>query len=238
MNKKTTLPILLIAALLVLPLSWASATVSLQFNNSTNNQVGGSPGTVAVNAGSTFILSLQLFSTAEPTNAVDYWLTQFSGPMAGVFSITNRDYTSSLFPDPSAGLAQVTDTADTGSNTVSQGGAGRTPDGIADNRLNPRNAWNLGSSKADTGTNNPAGTLQIANFTIAVLPGATLGTYQIQSFDYAGFGWSSTTAIDQPFAAQAAININVVPEPSTWMLLGAGVVGLVALNRFRGRRIS
>lgn len=228
---KTKTRIILLLAAFTIPLSWAGAAVSLEFNNSINNQVGGSPVTITGITGGTITLSLQLFSTSEVTNAVDYWLTQFSGPGAGVFSITGIDYTGSMYPDPSAGTGGF-DPGDNFNNSTGAPGA----DGTMDNRLFPRNGPDLGSTKTVTTSNNPAGTNQIAIFTLSILPGAAQGLYQIRSFDYTGFGWSSTTTADQPFAAQAAINVNVVPEPATWSLIALGGLASVGLNVLRRRK--
>jgi hypothetical protein len=222
----------LIAALVALPLSWASATTSLEFNNNPNNMVGGTLDTINVTGGGSFTLSLQINSTV-PTNAVDYWLSQFSGPGGNPFTITGRDYTLSLYPDPSTANGPSTTAAgDNWSNTT---GAPFVTDGIQDNLISPRNGPDLGSTKATAG-DNAAGTNQIATFTISVAGGATAGLYQLRSFDYTGLGWSSTTLTDQAFDNQAAINVNVaVPEPSTWAMsvLGVGVIGYTMLRRRR-----
>lgn len=226
---KTKYAIILLLAALVLPLSWASGAVSLEFNNSINNQVGGVPATLTGAPGGTVTISLQLVSTAEGTTALDYWLSQFSGPTAGAFSIVSRDYTSSIYPDPSASNAQVMSSTDTFSNSTGAPGA----DSVPDNVIKPQNGFDLGSSKSDTTVNQPAGTWQVATFTLGISNAAALGTYQIRSFDYNGFGWSNTTVQDQPFSTQAAINVNVaaVPEPATWSLMTLG--GLLTLLRAR-----
>lgn len=233
---KTKYAIILLCAALMLPLSWASGAVSLQFNNSLNNQVGGSPATLSGAPGGTVTVSLQLVSTAEGTTALDYWLSQFSGPTAGAFSIINRDYTGSIYPDPSASNAQVTSSTDTFSNST--GGPGS--DSVPDNVINPQNGFDLGSSKSDTTVNQGPGTWQVATFTLQISNTAALGTYQLRSFDYSGFGWSSTTVQDQSFSAQAAINVDVtaVPEPATWSLMMLGGFGTFGLTLLRARRKS
>ena len=227
--------LLSLVAALALPLSCAQAAVSLEFNNSSNNQVGGALSTIDVASGGTIVLSLQLVSTSEGTTSLDYWLSQFSGPGGTgpfVFSIMTRDLAGSFFPDPSASDATVSSAADTRSNTLASGAA----DGVPDNRLGPRSGFDLGSSKQTTTSNNGPGTLQVATFTLQILPNATPGVYQLRSFDYAGFGWSNVTSVDQPFANQAAININVIPEPATWSFITLGAMAAACLGFVRTRR--
>jgi hypothetical protein len=201
--------LILAFATVVLPLSTANAADYL-FNNNPNNEVGGSPNTIFAAPGGTFQLSVQVnLGPGESTQTVDYWLSQFSGPQAGVFSITGRDFTGSEFPNPGSSNAEVT-----------------SPPG---NRLNPQNASDLGSSVNDA-TDRTNGTFQVATFTIQMSATAALGTYEIRTFDYAGFGINDVTP-----AHQAAIFIGV-PEPATWPLLSLGGLGALGVNRLSSRR--
>jgi hypothetical protein len=214
----------LVLAAVVLPLSMANAADFL-FNNSTNNEVGGSPASLSAAPGGSLSLSLQVsLGPGESTSAVDYWLTQFSGATVGAFTITNRDFTGSAFSDPSATNTQVTSTGDAFNNSTGAPGG----DGTADNVLNPRNGPDLGSSTSDNSTHTN-GIFQIANFTLQFALTAS-GPYQLRTFDYAGFGINDVTP-----AHQAAININV-PEPATWSLMGLGGLGSFGLTWLRGRR--
>lgn len=218
--------LLLSVAISVLPFGWANAQTFLQFNNSANNTVGGALQTINITAGGSFVLSIQI-NAAQATNSLDYWLTQFSGPMAGIFTITSQDFTGSAYPDPSFSGSFA---GDTYSNTT---GAPFSPDGIIDGRLDPRDGPDLGASTTSGGDIAP-GLFQVANFTIQVSASAASGTYELRSFDYSGFGWSSTTSFDNPFDNQAAISVSVVPEPTTWSFLifgGLGVIGLTTLRR-------
>jgi hypothetical protein len=224
-NARTTYPLILLTlAAAILPLSMANAADYL-FNNSTSNEVGGSPQTLSLTPGGTVSLSLQVsLGPGESTSAVDYWLTQFSGAPPGMFSIIARDYTGSSFPDPSATNAQATTNADAFNNSTGAPGG----DGTADNLINPRNGPDLGSST--TGGTVTNGIFQIANYTLQISPSAS-GLYNLRTFDYAGFGVNDVTP-----GAQASININMIPEPAAWSLLGLGGLGSFGLTWLRARR--
>ncbi|MDQ6623892.1 MAG: PEP-CTERM sorting domain-containing protein [Verrucomicrobiota bacterium] len=218
MKRRVRLFTFILAA--ALPLYSAGAATSLQFNNNANNVVGGTLDTLNLTTGQTFILSLQLNSTVA-ANAVDFWLSQFSGPAAGAFTILSANYTGSSFSDPSF---TGSFSGDAYNNTTGAGGA----DGVIDGLIKPRNGPDLGSTTT-SGADVTAGTSQIVTLTLQVNGTAALGLYQLRSFSYPGTGFSSTTVADQPYSNQAAINVNVVPEPSSVALLvlgGAAVLGL------------
>src|SRR6266576_1203079 len=139
---KTKIIILALAAV-ILPLSLVSAQ-SYQFNNNTNDTSTGTPETLVSTPGASVSFSLQVvLPSGFSTSALDYWLTQFSGPLAGQFNITGRDYTGSSFPDPSTvNGAFTTGPGDAFNNSTGAPGA----DGIEDQLINPRNGPDLGSS--------------------------------------------------------------------------------------------
>jgi hypothetical protein len=217
--------LILAFAAVVLPLSTANAADYL-FNNSINNEVGGSPNTIFAASGSTVQISLQVnLGAGESTSAVDYWLTQVSGPTFGAFSIVGRDYTGSSFSEPSATNAQVTSTSDNYNNSTGAPGG----DGNPDNALAPRNVWDLGSSTSDQSTKTN-GVFQIATFTLQFVANAATGMYEIRTFDLAGFGINDVTP-----AHQAAIFIGV-PEPATWSLVGIGGLAIFGRKLLHARR--
>jgi hypothetical protein len=224
---KTKYNIILAVAALLLPLTWANAaTDDFFWNGSTNNEVGKSPTMIDITAGGTvsLVLSIVIASgTTGDTGGIDYWLSQASGS-GHPFSITNRDYTNSAYPDPSATLAQVTASTDTRSNSANSA----TSDGVPDNQINPQNAWDLGSSDTAAGPKG-VGTWLVATFTFSIAPSAT-GTYELRTFDYTGFGIGDITPLHQ-----ADIFLRVVPEPATLSLLGLGGLGCLGLTLLRAR---
>jgi autotransporter-associated beta strand protein len=206
---KTKYTIIVAVAAVVMPLSLANAADYL-FNNSTSNEVGGSPATLTGAPGGTVTISLQVnLGAAESTLGVDYWLTQFFGPTTGAFSIINRDYTGSDFGDPSATNAEVTSSGDTRNNSSLGPFVG---DGIPDNQILPRNGFDLGSIPT-VGFSKANGIFQIATFTLRIRSTAAPGTYNLRTFDYPLFGINDVTP-----AHQASINVNLpgaIPTP-TW----------------------
>ena len=226
MNATSKYPIILaVATLLAFPFGRANAARDYQFNGSSINEIGGSPVTLTSAPGAQITLSLQVvLSGGDGTQAVDYWLTQFSGPTAGAFSLVGRDYTGSEFADPSSPNSDALSSADTRSNSLASGPA----DGVPDNQLNPRNGFNLGST-VDDATDRTNGAFQVATFTLQVAGNASPGTYELRTFDYTGFGINDFTPDHQ-----AAIFVNVVPEPATWSLLGLGSLGLFLFRKRRG----
>ena len=85
MNLKIKSLIVLVAS--TLPVSWAMGDVSFQFTDGSN---------ISVTAGQPITLHLQLVATNnETSSAVDYLLSQISGPTTNVFSLIGRDLSTS-----------------------------------------------------------------------------------------------------------------------------------------------
>src|ERR1700730_8304795 len=136
MNTKTRRLVVLSLAALFLPLGWATASVSLQFNNS----AAPPPIIVDITTTNTVTFTLRLVATGtEQISSLDYFLFQTAGPGTSTpFSLTTGVLTGSDFPDPSATNTQVTSSGDV---QKADGSAGS--DGRADNLLKPNQEWNL-----------------------------------------------------------------------------------------------
>lgn len=211
--KKYILKLVLCLALLC-PFAVAKGAVSLVFAEAP---------TITVAAGGTFTLTLNLVvSAGEPVVGADYYLQELSN--AG-FTIVSRDITGSVFPDVFFSNTAVASSAD---NAAPVG---------PDNALNTRNDFDLGGDTqfADQTT----GSGFVATYTI-LAPNVTPGSqYTISTTSNPGTGWvspSNTSPTDHAFDSHASILITVVPEPTTWSLLGLGALGAFGLNLLRARR--
>lgn len=161
----------------------------------------------------TFSIELAFSPGGSVTNLIgtSYWFEQAIPIAPFYFSITNRDFTGSPFTDP---------------QTI----------GITyPQSLNPSNPNDLGALISGNGSPVGAGTYFIANLTVTIDPAAAPGTYFIEDTTRGG----KTSVIsdsngDTAPISEAVYTITIIPEPSSLVLLAAGMsilVGIVFLRR-------
>jgi hypothetical protein len=179
----------------------ALATVSLAI---TDNDA--TPTSKVVGAGQTFSFTVNLVSTAEQTDGVDYYLTTPNG--SGFFSITDRNTAGGMYNDP----LYFTDTVVESSPS---------------NILNPRNDNDLGGLATTTqGT----GTKLVANYTLLVDAATPNGIYTINTTSNPGEGWLDSSSVDHPFTSHGAFTVSV-PEPAGLALAMLAAAGLIHRRR-------
>lgn len=163
------------------------------------------PGSVLVAPGSSFNVTLTLTATASSI-AVDYFLQILNGG-SSQFRITGRDLSGSTFNQP------IT------SNSIA----------LQPSRalLNPQNDDDLGGSISNPNSPNGPGAFLLANFTLQVLPGAANGSYTLSTAN-ASVG---DAMFNDNSVSNATYTVNVIPEPATVFLLGAGAFLLLCPRR-------
>ncbi len=184
---------------------------------------------VNVAAGGTFTIGISVVFTPGGTVAnlrgLSYWMFQ-SNPASGFpFTITNRDATGSSF------------------NIL------QSPGLTYPQKLDPINRNSDGStSNTDLGavasSNFANGTFFVANLTFAVAANATLGSYTISNTTVATPG-ASPGRISRVFDSSgnakditsSPFTFTVIPEPSTFVLLGLGAVAAGGAF-YRRRRLA
>ncbi len=178
-----------------------SATVSLTLSDNS-----GAPNSQVVGAGQSFSFTVNLVSTAETTEGVDYYLTSPNG--SGYFRITDRNTAGGMYNDP----LYFTDTVVESSPS---------------NILDPRNDNDLGGLAT---TPQGTGTKLVANYTLLVDAATPNGVYTINTTSNPGEGWVGGPAGDNPFNSHGTFTVSV-PEPA-----GLGLAMLAAAKLIRRRR--
>lgn len=182
--------------------------------------------TGALAPGATFTIQVSLVFTAGGSimnlNGLSYWMAQQSPTSGFAFSITNRNASGSLFTDlQSPGLTYP-----------------QVMDPINRNQNGTQTSTDLGALSQ---TGQPNGTYFIAALTFQIASNAAPGTYTIRNTTSTtpGVGGRISVINDSngnTFAIAASpFNITIVPEPSTFALLGFGALaGVVAYRRRKG----
>lgn len=182
------------------------------------------PSTQTVDLSSSNLFNVTISISGAPADMVgfDLWLETIAAN-SGYFSIAGASPSSGSPFDFPTGPGNYPDEINTSNSSHS---------GFAQNS----GSQGFGSSSPQTYNGD------LVTLTLAVNPGTPTGTtYNFNTTEQAtsgnnrGSSVSTTTTthyVDNP----ATFSVTVIPEPSTWALIGVGALGFVALNRFRGRR--
>lgn len=196
-------------------------TISLQDSISGTNS-----GTYSSN--DTFVINVSLSLSGYNSGAVgladglSYWL-QTNSALAPYITITSNTYFT--FTDPTQPDVPKTFTASAGANSGFLADKG------------PTDAGDLGATSSTNAERKGDGTYQVTQLTFT-LSGAPLGDYTIATTTLNPLRSEVSDAPDfnEFNIPQANYMLSVVPEPSTWSLLGLGTLGLVGIMTLRRGR--
>lgn len=223
MKKQLTLTI--VSLLAAAGFSFA-ASEAITFSD--NGLYGGTNTSGNFSSNQTFSLDVSASWSGYTAVGLSYWI-EVPSALAPTIKIDTENYFT--WSDPNQAGSNTTFIANT---DVSSGY-------LRENR-------DLGATSAqDTNTNPPtftevaaAGTYKVSTLNFS-LTNAPAGTYIIHTTTLAGHASEITDGTAsgsgaQHFAPAGSYTITVVPEPSTWSLLGLGGIGSLGLTWLRARR--
>ena len=190
------------------------STSSAQTATLIYNDGDGAPAVGSYLPGTSFTFSINMFFApgGSVTNLVglSYWFQQQTPAGAPFpFAITLRDVTGSLFTDL------------------------QTPGLTYPQTLAPQSDKDLGAIKPD-GIGVGTGTYLISNITISIDPSAPLGTYLIGNTTSGGKTSVISDDVGHTFAIPSVTyEIDVIPEPATWLAGGLSLAALLGYHRRR-----
>lgn len=212
--------LLTLTCLAVMAGAASAQTQSIKFVTSGSGSAGSTSG--SANAGSQFSLDTYMTFTGFTADGLSYWL-EVPTAIAPYLTITTNSYFT------------FTDGTNTGVPKTFTDASGADTGFLSDKTGS--NAGDLGATAADSSFDVGPGTYLMTTVTFTLAGNAPAGTYAIKDTLNSPKG---SAIFDSSFGthsvAQNTYSLTVVPEPSTWSLIGLGGLGAVGMTMLRARK--